>query len=300
MTKLTYPFLKAMPRKPQALNQYYEEPKTLGEKGMHAILDEGKKWAKGLATTLNAGGAALFPHTFLSQCGYQIAAVVHAVLDSGSDTALLLGMSHPMSESLMLARAKELNEEDISNEPSWGVLGDGINRDESWKKEFSLDLFTILFDMEVKRRGIKAPRLIVRYPSLVNREPALLPGIEELKQIAKDAVIVGTDDMCHHGIGYGVPPEKTLPIDTRGYQFARDYIQEGYALLENNDYRNYFSHWMNPLAIGDPSDVAVVLKHLVGDASIHILDLKLVDVSTLFENDVAPSWVAATLVEFRK
>jgi len=44
----------------------------------------------------------------------------------------------------------------------------------------------------------------------------------------------------------------------------------------------------------------IVLKYLLGDVSPHILDLKLVDVSMLFENDISPSWVAATLVEFKK
>lgn len=57
---------------------------------------------------------------------------------------------------------------------------------------------------------------------------------------------------------------------------------------------------MNPLAIGDPTDTTIVLKYLVGDCTPHILDLKLVDVSMLFENDVSPSWVAATLGEFKK
>jgi hypothetical protein len=53
---------------------------------------------------------------------------------------------------------------------------------------------------------------------------------------------------------------------------------------------------MNPNAIGDPSDVTVVMHYLIGDkASPKILDLKLVDVSPLFEDNPAPSWVAATL-----
>jgi hypothetical protein len=37
------------------------------------------------------------------------------------------------------------------------------------KNEFSLDLFKILLDFEVKRRGVKSPKLIERYPSLCNR-----------------------------------------------------------------------------------------------------------------------------------
>jgi hypothetical protein len=300
MSKQTYPFLNARKAKPRAFDQYYEEPKTLGEEGINALLDKGKKYAKKLANTLNAGGAAVFPHTFLSQCGYQIAAAVHAILDSGADQALVLGVVHPMTESLMQARSKELNEEDISTEISRGVFGPGLDPNNCLKNEFSLDLFKILFELEVKRRGIKPPKLIERYPSLVNREPANLPGIKELEQISKDTVIIATDDMCHHGIGYGVSDENAVHIDDEGYRFARKYLEDGYALLKKDNYRGYFSHWMNPLAIGDPTDTTIVLKYLLGDVSPYILDLKLVDVSMLFENDVSPSWVAATLVEFKK
>lgn len=295
-----YPFLKARKTKPNAFDQYYSEPKILGTSGMSAIMDMGKKWNADLSKTLNSGGAALFPHTFLSQCGYQIAAGVHAILDSGADQALLLGVLHPMSESLMNARSKELNGEDISKEPSRGIFGPDFDPNNSLSKEFSLDLFKILFDFEVKRRGIKPPRLIERYPSLVNKDPANLPGIKELEQIAKDSVIVATDDMCHHGVGYGVSPESAHQIDEKGYQFAKKTIDDGYALLKKNDYPGYFAHWMNPAAIGDPTDTATVLKYLLGDISTHILDLKLVDVSPLFEGDISPSWVAATLVKFEK
>ncbi len=300
MTSKIYPFLNARQVKPRAFDQYYAEPKTLGIEGMNAILDNGKKWGSQIANTLNSGGAAIFPHTFLSQCGYQIGAVVHGILDSGADQALVLGVLHPMTASLMQARSKELNGEDISTETSRGVFGPGMDPNECLKNEFSLDLFKILFNFEVQRRGIKPPKLIERYPSLVNSDPANLPGIKELEQITKDSVVVATDDMCHHGMGYGLSTESSLKLDGAGYRFAHNYIEEGYALLRNDDYRGYYSHWMNPIAIGDPTDTTIVLKYLVGDISTHILDLKLVDVSTLFENDVSPSWVAATLVEFKK
>ncbi len=148
MPKRIYPFLSAKKPKPNAFDQYYNEPKSLGVEGMIAILDKGKRWGTELAHTLNAGGAAVFPHTFLSQCGYQIAAVVHAILDSGADQALVLGVLHPMTESLMQARTKELNKEDISNEPSRGIFGPDIDPNHCLSKEFSLDLFKILFDFE--------------------------------------------------------------------------------------------------------------------------------------------------------
>ena len=205
-----------------------------------------------------------------------------------------------MSPTLVQARTKELNEEDISQENTWGVLGPGIDRDDCWKKEFSLDLFKILFDLEVKRRGIKPPRLIERYPSLVNREPENLPGIKELEQIAKDSIVVVTDDMFHHGVGYGVSDDNAMKINDQTHRFVRESIEEGYKLLKEGDYRGYFFHWMNPLSIGDPTDATVVARYPLGDVSPQILDLRLVDVSSLFENDISPSWVATTLVEFKK
>jgi hypothetical protein len=95
--------------KPGAFDQYYAEPKIFGQEGMTALMDQGKNWQKQLSLTLLNGGAILFPHTFLSQCGYQIAAAVHAILDCGAPQVLVLGVLHPMTDSLMQARSKELN-----------------------------------------------------------------------------------------------------------------------------------------------------------------------------------------------
>jgi len=73
-------------------------------------------------------------------------------------------------------------------------------------------------------------------------------------------------------------------------------VEKGYTFLNDSDYSSYFDHWMNPLAVGDPSDVTAIVHYLVGSAAKgHILDLKLVDVSGLFQGDPSPSWVAATL-----
>jgi hypothetical protein len=297
MQKQIYPFSRAKKVKHGAHDGYFEEPKRLN---LAAILDQGKAWDKQLARALRNGGTVLFPHTFLSKCGHQIAAAVNAILDSGADQALVLGVLHPMSESLMNARTKELNDEDISKELSRGIWGPDFDPHGCLAKEFSLELFKILFDFEVKRRGVKPPKLIERYPSLVNKDPASLPGMRDLQKIAKDSVLVATDDMCHHGVGYGVAEMDAIPMNEKGLAFAQKMIEEGYALLRKNDFRGYYNHWMNPLAIGDPTDTAITLKHLLGDVSPKILDLNLVDVSPLFENDVSPSWVATALVSFEK
>jgi hypothetical protein len=79
--------------------------------------------------------------------------------------------------------------------------------------------------MEVKRRGIKFPQLIERYPCLVNRHPETLPGMQELKELSKNAVIIGTEDCCHHGVAYALAKSSTLPIGKEALSFARNYIE---------------------------------------------------------------------------
>ncbi|MEC7838799.1 MAG: hypothetical protein VX777_02020 [Chlamydiota bacterium] len=292
-----YPFLNALRPKEKALEMYYGELEVLGDGGLYKILDQGKAWSKEIASDLSSGRGVIFPHTFISMCGYQIAAVVHGVLDSGADEVILLGTAHGFPGEMLDARIREFNGEDISKEPSWGVLDLNSEKGCLLEHEFSLDLFKVLWELETKRRGVASPKLIERYPCLTNRRPDLLPGIDELKKISKNAVIVGTEDYCHHGIAYGVTQDNVLSINQEGLSFARSQIETGFSMLQKCDYQGYFDHWMNPRAIGDPSDVTVVIHHLVSDvASPKILDLKLADVSTLFEGDPSPSWVAAALV----
>lgn len=169
------------------------------------------------------------------------------------------------------------------------------------KNEFSLNLFKTLWDIEAKRRGKKAPRLIERYPNLVNRNPETLPGMQELKKLAKNAVIIGTEDYCHHGVAYALPKNSSMHMDEKALLFARKQIEDGYSLLEQNKYSEFYRHGMQLNAIGDPTDVSATIHYLVGSrAKPKIIDLKLVDVSLLFENDPSPSWVAATLAKITK
>lgn len=286
--------------KPKGLDQYYRELTSLGDR-LYEILDQGKQWSNEVALALSSGGGAIFPHTFFSKCGEQIGAVIHAILDSGADQVIVLGTVHPFPQ-LLQARIKEFNDEDISQEPSWGVLNpESVNAKALLKDEFSLNLFKSLFKIEVERRGKKAPRLIERYPSLVNRHPEALPGMPELKEFAKSAVIVGTEDYCHHGIAYALPKNYTMPMGEHALSFAQNQIEQGFSLLEQNQYAEFYKHGMHLNALGDPSDVSATMHYLVGShAKPKILNLKLVDVSHLFENDPSPSWVAATLATITK
>ncbi len=303
MLATEYPFLKIFSvtqAKPNALDQYYRELTTLGDQ-LYEILDRGKKWSQELVLALNSGGGAIFPHTFFSKCGEQMGAVIHAILDSAADRVILLGTTHPFPH-LLPARMKEFNGDDISQESSWGILNpESPHAKAILKDEFSLNLFKSLLKIEVERRGIKAPQLIERYPSLVNRHPEMLPAIQELKKLSENAVIIGTEDYCHHGIAYALAKDDALPMGEQALAFARSHIEQGFSLLQENNYAEFYKHGMHLNAIGDPSDVTTTMHYLVGShAKPRILDLKLVDVSHLFEKDPSPSWVAATLVKITK
>ncbi len=298
-----YPFMKIFSvtkPKPNGLDQYYRELTSLGDQ-LYEILDQGKQWSKEIALALSSGGGAIFPHTFFSKCGEQMGAVIHAILDSGTDQVIMLGTAHPFPQFLQ-ARIKEFNGEDISQEPSWGILNpESVNAKTLLKDEFSLNLFKSLLKIETKRRGKKTPRLIERYPSLVNRHPEVLPGIQELKELAKNAVIVGTEDYCHHGIAYALPKNSTIPMGEEALSFAKNQIEQGFSFLKQNEYAEFYKHGMHLNAIGDRSDVTATMHYLIGNhAKPKILNLKLVDVSHLFENNPSPSWVAATLVKITK
>ena len=62
---------------------YAREHADLGEAGTLEQLERGRQWK--LDGTLSAGGVLVFPHAGVQDCGYQIAACVHAALDSGAD-----------------------------------------------------------------------------------------------------------------------------------------------------------------------------------------------------------------------
>lgn len=62
----------------------------------------GVEWLGELVTALYEGGGAIFPHTYISKCGGQMGAVIHAILDSGADQVILLGTHHPSQTYLRL------------------------------------------------------------------------------------------------------------------------------------------------------------------------------------------------------
>lgn len=276
------------------LQKFAEERAELGPQGISRILDEGRAW--NLAPVLAAGGAVVFPHADIKACGYQIAAAVHACLDSGAGRVLVVGVLHALTDELEEARIRVANGGDVTKEKFWGIQGPGLAGREEWRNEFSLSNFLFLWQEEIKRRGIKGPELLLRYPYLAGGRPELLPGIDELQEIARDAVVVTTADPFHHGIGYGDPPERALPPEAGGLELARQRIEEGLALLQAGDYWGYNQHCVE--AKSDARDAGQATRYLLGPLAGQIVDLTWCDTTAMY-NQPPPTWVATALIQLK-
>ncbi|MCK4934862.1 MAG: hypothetical protein KAR79_04675 [Simkaniaceae bacterium] len=282
-----------LPLKANAIAEYYQEIDLLGKEGLLKILDKGKQWD--LSKTLQQGGSAIFPHTFMKECGYQIASVVHGCLNSGAKTVVALGVLHALTDELLAAKKQEELGEDVSHNPKRGIFFPNKDGD-ILRKEFSLHFFKLLWDLERTRRSHAIPELVFKYPFLVNRTPQLLPGIDHLQDITKNAVVVATADLCHYGKAYDCQKEK--PINADSLAFAKKMILTGFEVLKSGNYREYYNYCKNSLS--DSANSCSVLRYLLGPLQAQIKDIKLVNVASLFDGSPSPSWVAATLVEMKK
>jgi hypothetical protein len=265
----------------------------LGSDGAARLLDAGRAW--NLAPVLESGGGLVFPHVGIETCGHHTAAVVHACLDSGADTVLLLGVLHALTDELEEARVRVAEGGDMVEEPLWGIQGPGAGRRTDWKQEFSLSHFRFLWQEETRRRGVTGPRVVERYPYLAGGRPELLPGMAELKEIAPDAAIVATADPFHHGIGYGDSVDTALAPEEGGLDLARRRIEEGLAVLDRGDHWGYNRHCVDGRS--DARDVGQVLRYLIGPCEGRILDLVWEDMAEAYGKP-APTWVAGALLEF--
>jgi hypothetical protein len=172
----------------------------------------------------------------------------------------------------------------------------GIDGRQDWRADHSLVTFRYLWRAETERRGIQGPVIAERYPYLAGGRPDTLPGIEELEELARDAVIVSTADPFHHGIGYGDAAEVALSPKTGGLALARRRIEEGIDLLERADYWGYNQHCVD--AKSDARDAGQVFRYLCGPMDGQILDLAYTDTADLY-GAPAPTWVAAALIEWQ-
>ncbi|MFQ5611418.1 MAG: hypothetical protein ACE5H9_04720 [Anaerolineae bacterium] len=282
-----------------ALRTYIEksfaaERARLGDEGVARLLDAGRAW--NLAPTLAAGGTVVFPHAHLEACGHQIAAAVHACLDSGAGRVLVIGVLHALSDELEAARVRVADGADVTQESLWGIQGPGLGGLEDWRYEFSLSNFLFLWQEETRQRGISGPDLILRYPYLAGGRPEILPGIDELQEIAREAVVVTTADPFHHGLGYGEPPETALAPEAGGLDLARRRIEEGLAILGGGDYWGYNRHCVE--AKSDARDAGQVTRYLLGPLEGRILDLTWCDTTEMY-NQPPPTWVATALIEMQ-
>lgn len=273
---------------------YKREHDDLGESGALRMLDEARRWD--LAPTLDAGGVIVFPHAGVADCGRQIAAAVNACLDSRADRVLVISVLHAFTAEMEAARVRVATGSDVAKERYWGVQGEGCGRGDEWRLDHALYSFRYFWDVETRRRGVAGPEVIERYPYLAGGKPEILPGIEELAEIAKDAVIVSTADPFHHGIGYGTPPAETYEPDAVGMGVARYAIYDGIHLLEAGDYWGYNQHCVR--AKSDARDAGQVFRYLRGPMTGAILDLVYTDASELY-NAPPPTWVAGALIEWR-
>jgi hypothetical protein len=273
---------------------YRAEHDAMGERGTLERLERARQWD--LAPTLRAGGVLVFPHAGVLDCGHQIAAVVHACLDSGADRVIVISVLHAFTDEMEEARVRVAAGEDPSQWPFWGIQGPGIPGREEWRGDHALMSFRHFWAAETRRRGIRGPEVIERYPYLAAGKPEQLPGIEELARLAEDAVIVSTADPFHHGLGYGDPPERSLHPHAGGLELARRTIEEGIEILGRGDYWGYNQHCVR--AKSDARDAGQVFRYLRGPMRGHILDLTYSDASELYRAP-APTWVAAALIEWQ-
>jgi len=249
-----------------------------------------------MGPTLSAGGGVVFPHARVFDCRHQVAAAVHACLDSGADRVVVISVLHAFTDEMQEARTRVSAGEDPSAWPFWGIQGPGIDGRAEWQDDHSLISFRHFWAAETKRRGIRGPEVVERYPYLVGGRPERLPGIEELAALAEDAVVVSTADPFHHGIGYGDPPERSLALHEGGLELARKTIEDGIALLGAGDYAGYDAHCLE--AKSDARDAGVTFQYLRGgELRGTILVMSYTDAADLYEAP-DPAWVAAPLGEW--
>jgi hypothetical protein len=266
--------------------QYYRaERATLGAPALDALLDAAEP------LEFPAGGALVVPHTRLEITGAQIATAVRAVLASGVDRVLALGVLHGGRRSdhrrVAVARAGEAD--------AVAELRRVHDEDGMAAEEFSLDAFVELLDRGAARAG-RSIEITCRYPFLVGDDPGTLPGIEELEHLVGDgAALVATTDPIHHGHAYGTPPEACAdPSVPSTLRAAREGIDEQLAALSDHRFGDFLR--LAERHRSDFRDTGPVVAHLVGAgfvASMH--ELALVDYSSALDAP-SPSWVAGALV----
>lgn len=281
----------------QVQELYAREHADLGEAGASEHLERGRQWQ--LAGALAAGGVLVFPHAGVHDCGYQIAACVHAALDCGADKIVVLSVLHAFNQAMEDARVAVANGADPAHSQYWGIQGPGLGGRREWRGDHALISWRHFWRAELARRGIpagKAPKVYERYPYLAGGRPQDLPGLDELARLMEGAALLSTADPFHHGIGYGDAPESAYAPDATGLAHARSVIEAGMRILESGDYHAYNQHCVE--AKSDARDTGQVYRYLRGPMRGEILDLSFTDSAELY-GAPQPTWVAGALIEWR-
>ena len=277
------------------LRQYAAEHEALGEAGALALLDRGRQWD--LSEALRRGGVIVFPHAGVADCGHQTAAAVHACLDCGADRVIVISVLQAFTDAMQEARVRVAAGEAPSQFRHWGIQGTGLAGRQDWRSDHALMSFRYLWQAEIKRRGVRGPEVVERYPYLAGGKPWELPGYDEVAKLAEDAVIVSTADPFHHGIGYGDAPEAAYWPDETGLAVARRRIEEGIDVLAKGDDWGYNQHCVD--AKSDARDAGQLYRALRGPLSGRILDLVYTDATALYAAP-PPTWVAGALIVWEK
>ncbi len=277
---------------------YRREHEAMGEAGTAMRLDWGadmnRRWH--LHDTLKRRGVLVFPHAGVADCGHQIAACVHAALDSGAETVVVISVLHAFTHEMEMARRRVAAGGDPSAEPFWGIQGPGLDGRREWEGDHALMSWRHFWQAEIARRRLNnPPRVLERYPYLAGGRPESLPGIDRLAEEVREAVIVSTADPFHHGIGYGTPADEAFYPDQEGLMKARREIEKGIEILARGDYWGYNQHCVE--AKSDARDAGQVFRYLRGPMTGRVRDITYSDASELYDAS-PPTWVAAPLIEW--
>ncbi len=279
---------------------YSKEHQDLGKKGTQERLERGRLLASqhGLAATLQQGGVLVFPHAAVAECGYQIAACVHAALDCGLKRVVFISVLHAFSQAMEDARQAVASGAEPSDFEFWGIQGEGFGERIEWTGDHAPMSWRHFWNAEVKRRGLThPPEMLEVFPYLAGGKPELLPRISELQDLCEGAAIVSTADAFHHGIGYGDRPENSFEPNVQGLARAKEVLDEGIGILETGDYWGYNQHCVT--AKSDARDAGQVFRYLRGNMKGKVIDLTYSDASELY-NSPKPTWVAAALYKWQK
>lgn len=272
---------------------YARERETLRLEGLHALL------GRAMEVEMPEGGALVFPHTRLEATGDMVAAVALAVVRSGCEEVLALGVLHGarVEDAELVQRAREGDVE--ARTLLRRVHGPGVAGDEGrWTEEFSLDGFCVLVKLAARWLGKKAPRVICRYPFLVGETPEDLPGMEELREImARNSELVATTDPIHYGRGYGDLNASCWPADSaQATGLAHGTLAAAQELLRRGDYKGFQSvtaEYRSDFRDTGPTVASLVAKNGSWWPTIH--EVRVVDYAEALGAE-DPTWVGAALV----